>query len=451
MILSQKDLEAIKDGSLTIDCPSMKLVPVVEGGREQYLGSGFIALDRGGLSFKLLSSQDYSFRDLVLESPSKSGQLFEDIDYFFLYARDVSGRSWRSTRILPEFTSGSGLAIAGKIEEILATEEIEVLDGRAVLKMWFYGDLGFPFNRSSMSVKYIGEAAVSESWSVTCADFKSEGYNFSAMLDNDWSRLEVEGDSIPGHLSSRVEESLEFMLAHSVRASVVEAFEGAKVEVSIRSVKLEPVVAGPKAPLVRSSPNYRRQGWDLFSKFFRYVLAYEESSRPPISRILQYVVQMRLSPIDAQALALGVAVEGLLAEVYSGLGEPCDELVREIDKAVALVEGSDLSVKARISGSIQAMKRSRPKDRLLSLVAANTITKDQYTAWEKLRNSTAHAVVHHPDNKFLNLYSRVLVLFHCLIFSAIEYSGPFTDYGMPGWPEKIYPFNEVVGVAAEPS
>ena len=174
-------------------------------------------------------------------------------------------------------------------------------------------------------------------------------------------------------------------------------------------------------------------------------MAHEGSSRPPISWVLQYVVQMRnLSRSRASTCTRSGCRRSISGSIFRFRGA-FDELVREIDKAVALVEGSDLSVKTRISGSIRAMKRSRPKDRLLSLVAANAITKDQYTAWEKLRNSTAHAVVHHPDNKFLNLYSRVLVLFHCLIFSAIEYSGPFTDYGMPGWPQKFIPLMRWLG------
>jgi len=452
MILSQKELQAIQAGSLTIDCTSMKLVPVLEGSREQYLGSGLITLDERGLSFKLLSSQEHSVRDIFLESSSKSGQLFEDLDYFWLYALDFQGRSWRSTRILPKLTSGnSGLVAVGNPEEIQSSEEVELSIDRAVLRMWVSGDLRFPFSQAVKHRKSIGEVVVSESWSVSCSSFKSEGYDFSAMFEDGWSKLEVEGDSIPEYLSSRVEESLEFMLARPVRASVVEVLERNQVSISIRSVKPGPTANSFKPPLVPSSSDYRKRGWGLFDGFFHYAVDYEEHARPPLSRILQYVVQMADSPIDAKALALGVAVEGLLDERYSSFGEPSAELLKEIDEAIALVCRSDLSerVKARILGSIRGMKRSRAKDRLLGLIDKNVITKDQYDAWEILRNSTAHAVVHSPDNEFLNLYGRVLVLFHCLLFNAIGYRGPFTDYGTPDWPQNTYPFSGVVGGAAE--
>lgn len=452
MILSQEELQAIKAGSLTIDCTSMKLVPVLEGNREKYIGSGLITLNERGLSFKLLSSQDYSFRDIVLESSSKSGQLFEDLDYFWLYALDVQGRSWRSARTLPKFTlSSNGLVAIGNLEEIQASEDFELPIEKAMLRLWFSGDLQFPFDRAAKWYKSIEDIVVSESWSVSCSSFKSGRYDFSAMFEDGWSKLDVEGDSISDYLSSRVEESLEFMLARPVRASVVGILEKKQVSVFVRSVEPELDVKSFKSPLVPSSSDYRKMGWGLFDSFFRYAVDYEERARPPLSRILQYVVQMASSPIDAQALALGVAVEGLLDERYSSLGEPSAELLKEIDEAMALVRESGLSekMKARILGSISVMKRSRAKDCLLSLKDANVITKEQCDAWGSLRNSTAHAVVHGLDNEFLSLCNRVLVLFYCLLFRAIGYRGPFTDYGIPGWPQKTYPLNSVIEEGAE--
>jgi hypothetical protein len=154
---------------------------------------------------------------------------------------------------------------------------------------------------------------------------------------------------------------------------------------------------------------------------------------------------MNNSPIDAQALALGVAVEGLLAELYNDVVLPSDDFLRDLEAAEAFIQELPISprVKSRILGSLGPMRKSRAKDRLRALVERNVITKAQYEAWEKLRNSTAHAVVHELSNKFIGLCNSVLVLAYCLMFNAISYVGPFTDYGTPGWPELWYPFGSL--------
>lgn len=450
MSLRDKDFEAIRQRTLTLDCPLMELVPVIKDSRNFYRGSGLISLGEKGLEFKLYSNQPYRLEEFLSRSAAKAGQLIEDLDYYVLHATDVSGRNWKSSRLLPRFRSGAGVVASGPVGEIKVFDHRKWSINRSLMRLRFFGDLELPFDKATYSETKVEGKTIIESSAYDSAFFECSSFDFFVRTSKGWSIVEVskEVDKLPDTLSHQVEESIEFMLAHPARAAVVETFSATGIETSIRRLT-EPITAKAMSPLGRSSSSYQKDAWRLFDCFFRFIEPHVGTTRPPLSRILQYIVQMNHSTIDAQALGLGVAVEGLLKEVYPNIAPPTEGFLCELESAKVLIESAMLSqsTSSRIIGSLGAMKESRAKDRLLALVDAKVITRAQYDAWNRLRNSSAHAEVHELSNEFLSLCWSVLVLAYCLMFNAIGYEGHYTDYGTPGWPERLYPLREAQGDA----
>jgi hypothetical protein len=437
------DIEEIGNGNFELRCPSMELVPVVEGLRESYQGAGLISFIAGELKIDFFSNQNYHHGKIFLESPAKAGELFEDSDHYVLRANDINGRQWLSTPMLPDFTFGSGVVATGKLAEIRAVEACNLSISRPEMKLRFLGDLDLPYNQSAHSSTKLGDATLSQSWNLDSASWESAGYEFFIRASGNWTTIEISREgSLADGICLRVEESLEFLLAWPVRATVIEEYAPNEMRTRLRSYRPQPITSNALSPIRRGSAEYRKYGGKLFECFFRHVESYSSPGRPPISRILQYIVQMSTSPIDARALSLGVAVEGLLTDLYKDVTRPSDDFLLDLKKALLLIQDSQLHPQtiSRIQGSLGSMRTSRAKDRLLALKDGNVIQAAQYEAWNKLRNSSAHAEVHHLDNNFLSLYYKVLTLAYCLVFEAVNYAGPFTDYGVRGWPTEWYPF-----------
>ena len=76
------------------------------------------------------------------------------------------------------------------------------------------------------------------------------------------------------------------------------------------------------------------------------------------------------------------------------------------------------------------MSKPRAKDRLHILKEQGFVRDELIKEYEKLRNSCAHGdlVSGMQMQTDLDQYAAAIVLFYHLIFSAINYSGEYTDY-----------------------
>jgi hypothetical protein len=83
------------------------------------------------------------------------------------------------------------------------------------------------------------------------------------------------------------------------------------------------------------------------------------------------------------------------------------------------------------------MRASRPKDKLKVLVDNGVINQSMAKAWEKLRNTTAHAAVKIDPDKAHEMWAHcniVYAMLNRLVFQAIGYSGKYKDFSTSGWP-----------------
>ena len=146
--------------------------------------------------------------------------------------------------------------------------------------------------------------------------------------------------------------------------------------------------------------------------------------------------------MDTESLILSVAIEGLLKEEFDNVDYRNAELKKQIDEARCVIASSGLerNFKDRVLGFFGNMLKPRAKDLLHILKDKNLLDSKLVREYDKLRNSSAHGELA-DSSRFqvhLDRCAAVLVLFYHIIFLAIGYNGPYTDYSTRGFPEKQF-------------
>jgi hypothetical protein len=440
MILIGQALETLLARTLVLDCPTMELVPVVEDGRPHYKGSGYLTFGDGGFDFKLLCDQRYDPGLIVRPAAAKPGQLLGDSDYYTIHATDVSHKTWQSSEVFPDLQKGAGIVASGRVEWIRSITQHQMSLEENVVQLWFPEKLRLPYDQAVHSVSKVGEKMIAESSRAGAASLSTSGYDISFRFNEGWTTIEAsKKGEIPRKVIACLQESLAYVLGRSIQATIIQEFDANQITTTLLSARAKADASHSYPPLVYRYP--ADAVWRLYENFFRYSVERDGPTRP-LSTTLQYVFHLFNAPLDALALALGVAVEGLLKAEYSSIAKPPSSVLDELKRAEEIIKKSDLSSSTvnRIIGSLGNMKSPSTKDRLYALVQSGIILPSQVAAWDKLRNSTAHAASHEFDDAFLSLCYEVLVLLYCLAFNLIGYIGSFTDYGTVEWPEREYPF-----------
>lgn len=441
MILIGQVLESILSRTLVLDCPNMALIPVVEDGRPHYRGSGYLAFGNGGFDFKLLSHQEYDPRSIPLHPVAQSGQFLGDPDYYTLHATDISHQTWQSSEVYPNPKIGAGLVVSGKVDWLRSSMPHKLALKKNVIQLWFPEKLRLPYDQSTHSVSTVKEKLAGESWETNVASFSSSGYDLILRNQQEWTTVEaLNPGELPKVLASRLQESLSFVLGRPIQATIIQEFDASQITTTMAPTRTNTQNWNSYPPLAYLSP--ADAVWRLYERFFRYSVEGDRKAPARLSTTLQYVFHLFGAPLDALALGLGVAVEGLLKAEFADVAKPLDSQLAELKTAEDMLQASNLSPSTvkRILGSLANMRSPSAKDRLFALTQLGVISPSQVAAWRNLRNRTAHAESHSSDDVFLKLSYEVLTLLYCLAFHAIGYAGPFTDYGTMGWPEREYPF-----------
>lgn len=169
---------------------------------------------------------------------------------------------------------------------------------------------------------------------------------------------------------------------------------------------------------------------------------YQEPRFHPVSAQLNGIFHASAGYFENEAVALSVAIESILKDVFSAFGQPNEQTLVELDKAIRYIQewNGDEAIRKRIEGAINAMRQTRALDQLIALEEKNVITKNKRQVWQKIRNKIAHTGrLDSIPIQELSIYLDVLLvtLYH-LIFYAIGYSGRYTDYSQLGWLTKEY-------------
>ncbi len=177
--------------------------------------------------------------------------------------------------------------------------------------------------------------------------------------------------------------------------------------------------------------------WRLFTKYVDFLERRGVAGYHQCTKHLFAIYQAAQSALDAQALPMGVAVEGIAIAVFPNEEQQLElkAIVGEFRKHARTWNrmGDEQIQKMfgnRLEGFLGKVHVPGVKDTLHRLVVENVISREMLDAWTRLRNITAHGAAWESDTiqVVVTTILRVAVLIHRLIFKAIGYEGLFTDH-----------------------
>jgi len=238
-------------------------------------------------------------------------------------------------------------------------------------------------------------------------------------------------------------ETLQFILASRVNVSSVDWTSGDTEKLTLRSTKRDGLKSKLYPPLRFNLPPENAAAWDLFEKYFSFVLQNGEIGKwHEISCYAVSVIDGAAVTLDAECLALSVAVEAVARVCFPSLGSPSETFAAEIKAVASAVQDMPAlseETRLRLKGTIDSMAQPRAGDRLRAILEQNKEDMLLRSSWTKLRNSTAHggptASISTEDR--LRLRDQTLYLFYSVILTRIGYKGPRNDYSAAGHPLKV--------------
>lgn len=262
-------------------------------------------------------------------------------------------------------------------------------------------------------------------------------------------RASISEGMFPLFMEDRLVETLQFVLGRPIPWAIMTKRVGHKMTIVLTSRKTVDGNARFFPPLPtevlldpRSGKLSTRHHRRLFECYFKHTLSFKRKRHPIWGQINAVYEASLTSFVDALALTLTVAIEGLLGSEFVDIGKPTkayNRAIKDINRYVDGWSGKE-DIKARVRGSLSQLSHPRALDKLRELVKRGAITDDQRKAWQELRNPSAHGQVSSlSSEKLIRLTQKVEVLFYHLIFFAIGYRGLYMDFSEPDWPLREYP------------
>lgn len=446
--MDSKHIEAFLDGKLVLDCPKIILTPCSKApDRKPLVGAGTIAADEPGkFLLKVFFEESFSLEESFASLKWEVGKVIDSEHYYDLEARDISGNTWISERLLPYRSVGpNGSMIKATFRDLEHIDNGHPNIKGSVVDFYFDELIKVPLNIVVREEAKVGSEARSFSSGLKLARFNSKGVKFE--IDNSSGRSVLraffEKSGVSQVQVNRIFEALCFALAHTKSWSVLVILGATERKTFLHAVEPEPKRTRIGPPLHISHDHTSQSIWKLFDKYFCYVTKDVNSTLHPISLLNRSILESGKASLDVQALTLSVTVESLLMDTMKEFYAVSDELKNDICCAGKLINecGSlSPSFRQRILGALGAMKHPRAKDILAELKMKSLIDPALVKTYGKLRNQMAHGA-QDPNadiQELFNQTSSVLVLFYQLVFLIVGYQGSFSDYGEYGYPTKEF-------------
>lgn len=448
-LLLRELLSEFEEGQLDIIFPTMC---VEQMGRLdhplRYSGMGFVRQDRDRkLEFRLFCNKSEGEPNtpspFFPEGEFCPGELLGHHHYYRLSATDQHGREWKSERFQIDRLSAVGPVISGTLFEMICLSAGE-------LGIFFHlsirSEIEIPAGHYTVTKTFVGEDPIDTRMSLNIAQCKFGSTSLRISSEKGW--LQVRADEqvdLARDFETRLIEAMQFILGQRIWWTVMVKGDLGKGLLCLRS---ELDGADPKMhPPINLSSEHRftSASWCLAAKYFEYISATHAGERlHPISAWLRMVRESHSGSVFASGLAIGIAVEGILKSQFASHHTNSPEDDANMTDAMAWafewmsVWCGDARVKDRICKFIHSMNRdkSRAKDKLHALRESGVLQQSDIKAWDKLRNTAAHANPLDDERlqEWTDLCGAGLTLLYRLIFAAIGYKGAYTDYSTRGWP-----------------
>ncbi len=451
MVNIDKTIENFRLGKVDLDCKQMVLSQNKEGG-ERYEGKGYIRqADDGVLVYKLYITKVENATPYghFANMSSQLSTLHDDEIYYNLAAETYDGTKVTATRIYSDVSWDVSVGVAeiavGKLQSLAA--EIKFPQVHHCLELHFFEEHEVPLQEMSEAEEH-GQ----KYFTLDTAKFEACGAEFTVKVRKGSGRTVFEATSGAAFHSSfhlRVQEALQYMTGKS-------ATYRARVTCSPGLQALELVSPGPASsrphfcpPIALATSEYRSHGWRLFAAYLAYVLKNTQDIYwNPLAYHLYNARESSANSVDAWAIGISVALEAVASLVAPKPDPDNEEKIAAFQKLmfehIATLSGYE-NVAQRMEGLINRLSDTRPQDILHTLAQDGFITKKYVAAWSQLRNRHVHPKIkdlNKPDlqqQKMIDRIHRVHVLLAQLTFRLIGYEGPYTDYGVKGFPHETYP------------
>lgn len=440
--------KAHAEKTLTIDCPNIEIWQRGVDAPISVAGSGVISQsENGGLKLKMFVAETTPGEIQKIEESKKNdlkaGQIIPDHAYFSMAAHAVNGEVWSCESFMPSIQYSldmRNLVISGGLGQVESKHHLGCEVKGASTSMLFPFLLEYPCNGITKIETIVAGRMSGSSTSVNVATFKCEDIEYIVRRDDEWTVLTINKNSgeFQGNHEVRICEALSFAFDLEFNPAVITSFCPGESRKVLRSYDDTTSQKSSHPPLSGNQPKLDGEVWLIFEKYLKHVASYTKPYWHPLTGHVMSVLRASRASLDAQALSLAVAVEGLLKLKFKGLGKPTSEILGQIERLQHLIEESDLDAgfKKRLEGTISSLKSPRPKDILHELAVTGEIRESLAKTWGILRNAHAHADSQDPEKiaELLKECQIVRTLLNELVFIVIGYEGSYTDYSTEDWP-----------------
>lgn len=458
--------EELRQRTWAVDCPEMKLGRPATAGPAEYAGPGYLRQEAdGAVTYKLYPAPGPDSRP-AFPRVGVAGRLLGDDFFYRLEATDKFGTVWHVERTLPtpdtSFVGGRQFRLVTGAASELVTSRPQP-QSVSSLTMMIFTEARAPGNASTEITTVTPDGSVSRSTRLDTAQFKTAAgdfhiYNRPGML----VVTVVSQTPFPAHLETRIVEALGFVLAKPVLWNVLELVENGVETVRIRGAA-EVIDAKLQPPVVCGTIDLSGGDvWRLFDRYLAMACSHPGPDFHPASRHVFSVLEASAGLVSARGLALGVAVEGLVKDLFPAAGALSPALKPAVKRLRTYFRGwpefSEEATKKALYDRVDAMLGRildvSAKSRLYALAEEKGVSVTHIKAWSDLRNASAHGVTPGSDDiqRLVDLCDGATVLMYHLVFRAVGYEGSYRDYSVHGWPKKYYrgrpPTEAEVAVAA---
>ena len=388
------------------DCVEMTLTQNATSNISRYEGKGYLRQgDDGIIGFRLYPSKAENVKAFPFSNDfGTPGKLIESESYYTLTAVDTYGREWVSGRVRPEVSSSSrretyDLLAGGSCYDLHFERESDYPEKVHFLRIVYFVHLDLPTNASTETVTRRGSGKPAQSFSLNLAEFETKVGRFLVQTEGEKLIIHCNADGpFAPQCALRVTEALSFALGRRLSWNIVEQLENGKQFVRLRGQK-DCDETDSLRPIAQTAPWLATQTWRMFEKYLDYVADFHGDQLHLTSAHLFSVYRGHQATIQTRALALSVAVEGMVKEMF-GESKPAQTLKREWIAKLRLhceawPEFGKAEIKAalweRLRGLLGQLSGTRPKDILFRLAAENVVYTRHVDSWGRLRNRSAHA------------------------------------------------------------
>lgn len=340
-----------------------------------YRGKGYVRQTEDDiLTFKLYAGETTNtnfLANLDRMTGIQSGELYSDKDLYELVGTASNGTIWVAKGVIPQCDWPSE-----QHQPIVYSQlgSIEVGSPAA--------------NPKSLSLHFFEKADLPVP--IRNARFEAARCDFHLEKSDDSFTVHIKSDAaLPRHFAIRVEEALRFLLAQSVDTRAI--VDSGQVVLFSAVPKSCNIRLGP--PISRGSSAFLHCSWHLFKAYLEYVVQQKFENWHPCTAYVHNACEASANSLDAWAIGLSVAVEGLasMIDIKQSLVETKrinrlqSFIVRQVASRKRLAPFTE-----RVQGLVAGLTQVRAIDRMKWLADQGAAEQSHINAWRKLRNRGVH-------------------------------------------------------------